>query len=139
MDTIGKRAIARVKEQCGDNDPIYIRAEFLAAMLWTFGGDEVKAAVEEWTPVSERLPEVEAGQVRVDVWITYLITEDANASVFRGAYTESDATTFRWWRGTSPLGISDRGVESTLGGRILAWKYCEKQPEPYQPKEEQDG
>jgi len=99
---------------------------------------EVKAAVE-WTPVSERLPEVEAGQVGVEVWITYLKPESANAIVFKGHYTTSDATGFRWWRDVNPLGISDRGVESVLGGRILAWKYCEKKPQPYQPKEEQDA
>ena len=116
----------------------YPRIDVLLHWLQVFAAAEVKAAVE-WTPVSERLPEVEAGQVGVEVWITYLKPESANAIVFKGHYTTSDATGFRWWRDVNPLGISDRGVESVLGGRILAWKYCEKKPQPYQPKEEQDA
>lgn len=91
-------------------------------------------ASRQWVAVSERLPDVEKKRGGVSVWFTWL--KDGKYIIYKGFFSDKDATGFRWWAGTEPFGTSGRGVESTRGGEVVAWMYCEKKPEPYQPADE---
>lgn len=84
--------------------------------------------MNDWTYTEDSLPKIPKTEIGVRVWITY--ARGSKTFVTKGHYTEEDATGFHWWVGSTPVDISSRGIKSTFGGEVFAWKYRETIPKP---------
>lgn len=128
-------AICNLEEEASDElfgTPEPIRNAFRAGVEQGFDAGYAAASQDRaWVPV-ETLPTIPSGKVGVPVWITY--REGEKWFVFQGYYSDTDATGFSWWAGTTPLGTNRYGdVSPTKTGEVIAWKYCEPKPSPYVP------